>query len=136
MTATKVSEKKAAVVTVADDFGNLRTTLVNPYPDVAAGDLAYLDPARPHDVQIRPMLNSERPPDSRDSYPPGAMWLVWTSRSGFQVRSIVQVPAPYRKNIRSNVSRAIAKTAKFSTAHGHLFALAHAGADPFDKGAK
>lgn len=130
MTAPRATEKKSAVVTAADDFGNLRTALVKPYPDVAAGDLAYLDPARPHDVQIRPMLSTERPPASRDNYPPGAMWLVWTSRSGFQLRSIVQMPVPYRKNIRSNVSRAIAKTAKFSAAHGKMFALAHSGVDP------
>lgn len=128
--------KKAALVTAVDDVGNLSTTMENPYPDVTAGDLAYLDHTRPHEVQIRPMLVNERPPSSKGNYPPGAMWLVWTSRSGFQLRSIVQMPAPHRRNIRSNVARAIRKTTKFSPAHGKLFELAHSGIDPFVKGAK
>lgn len=122
-----------AMVTAVDDDGNMITTIENPYPDLAAGDLAYLDQSRLHEVQIRPMLDHERPPSSVDNYPVGAMWLVWQSRSGFQLRGIVHMPAPYRKNIRSNVSLAIRKTEKFSPLHGKLFALVHSGVDPFDK---
>lgn len=133
MTYATGTQKRKAMVTTVDDIGNVVTRIHNPYPDLTAGDLAYLDQSRLHDVQIRPMLDNERPPATADDYPPGSMWLVWTSRSGVQVRGVVHMPAPYRKNIRSNVALAIKKTAKFSPLHGKLFALAHSGVDPFDK---
>lgn len=134
MTGPRGTEKLKAMVTAVDDFGNQTTTIYNPYPDLSAGDLAYLDLSRPHDVQIRLMLDNERPPSAERNYPPGAMWIVWTSRTGSQVRGIVQMPAPYRKNLRSNVAMAIRKIGRFSKVHGHLFALAHAGADPLADG--
>lgn len=101
-------------------------------PDLEAGDLAYFDPDRPHDVQIRPLLANERPEGAIGTYPPGAMWVAWKSRTGKQIRAIVALPAPYRKNIASNVWKAIRKVHSYSPVHAALLTFAMQGVDVFD----
>lgn len=113
--------------------GLLRTSVRSAYPDPSIGDLVYFDQSRPHDVQIRPMIDGERPEGSGGPFPPGATWLVYQSPFGFQLRALVTMPAPYRRNIRSNVARAIRKVALVSQAHAQMFELAHSGIDPFAK---
>lgn len=112
--------------------GDLVTTIRSHSPDLLPGDLAYLDPNRPNDVQIRPMLDGERPAGSLGPFPAGSMWLVYVSpTTGHHLRSLVTLPAPYRKNIASNVARAIRRVAQVSPAHAHAFEMARKGVDPF-----
>ena len=111
--------------------GDLVTTMRSHMPDCAPGDLAFLDPSRPLDVQIRPMLDGERPRGSAKSHPPGATWLVWTSPLNVQLRALVTMPPPYRKNIASNVARAIRRVAQVSPEHAKAFEMALSGIDPF-----
>lgn len=125
--------KRTMVHTELDQkTGLLRTSVLKQFPDTSAGDLAYLDHSRPHDVQIRPMLDGERPRGSARSFPPGATWLVYISPLGFQLRSLVTMPSPYRKNIASNVARAIRRVARVSPAHAAAFEMAMGGVDPFE----
>lgn len=125
--------KRRMVHSVRDASGGLVTTLRNQMPDCGPGDLAFLDHSRPHDVQIRPMLDGERPEGSPGPFPAGATWLIWTSPQGMQLRALVTMPPPYRKNIGSNVARAIRQVAHVSPAHAKAFELALSGKDPFDQ---
>ncbi|HHY50166.1 MAG TPA: hypothetical protein GYA10_10510 [Alphaproteobacteria bacterium] len=102
-----------------------------PAPDLAAGDAQFLDESRPHELQTRPLLSSERTPNSIDEYPPGAQWLIYRSPTGKQLRAIIKVPLRYRRNVRSNMERAVEQVEKFDLAHGAMFRLALNGIDPF-----
>jgi hypothetical protein len=107
------------------------TSFVADTPNLEAGDAQFLDDERPFELQIRPLLASERTPNSVDDYPPGAHWLIFKSRSGKQLRAIVKLPFNRRKNTRSNALRAVEEVEKYDLRFGALFRLASRGVDPF-----
>lgn len=74
---TMVEQVKRMMMHSAYDTcsGVLVTSFHSHSPDLVPGDLAYLDPNRPHDVQLRPVLDGERPGGNYS----GATWLVWTA---------------------------------------------------------
>jgi hypothetical protein len=126
---TMVEQVKRMMMHSAYDTcsGVLVTSFHSHSPDLVPGDLAYLDPNRPHDVQLRPVLDGERPGGNYS----GTTWLVWTAPSGRQIRAIVALPAPHRRNVASNVTRAIRRVARVSPAHALAFEMACSGLDPF-----
>jgi len=112
---------------VGDDF----RSFIDDAPDWAPGDAEFLDADRPHELQVRPLLKSERTPRTTGEYPPGAHFLIYRSPTGKQLRAIVRLPFSRRKNIRSTAEYAVRQVAKFSAAHGVLFDMALRGLDPF-----
>lgn len=100
-------------------------------PDLDAADAQFLDADRPFELQIRPVLSSERTPTATGDYPPGAHWLIFKSVTGKQLRAIVKLPFSHRKNTRSNALRAVREVEKFDLRYGALFRLVSQGVDPF-----
>ena len=100
-------------------------------PDLRAGDAEFLDVDRPHELQIRPVLSSERTPTAIGDYPPGAHWLIFKSPTGKQLRAIVKLPYAHRRNTRSNALRGVREVEKFDLRYGALFRLVSRGVDPF-----
>lgn len=88
-----------------------------------AGDAQFLDQDRLHELQIRPLLNSERP-SSIAPYPPGTMMLV--VRGPIELRAVVKLSYPYRKNLFSNCIRALEQVERFDPQLGSLFRAAMA----------
>lgn len=96
-------------------------------PDYTAGDAQFLDDARPHEVQLRPILPSERTPRSSGKYPRGARQLVFKPLMGLELRAIVFLPSRHRGNTPENVRLAVREVSRFDKGFGRLFELALAG---------
>lgn len=96
-------------------------------PDYSAGDAQFLDDDRPHDVQLRPLLPSERTPRSSGKYPRGARLLVFRPPLGLELRAVVHMPSRCRDNTPENARLAVGEVARLDPALGKLFGLALTG---------
>lgn len=108
---------------VGDDY----VTRVLPLPSYSEGDSQFLDDARPFDVQLRPLLPSERTPRSSGRYPRGTRLLVFKPPLGLELRAIVFMPSRRRDNTAENVRLAIREVARMNPDLGKLFELAMTG---------
>lgn len=95
-------------------------------PDYTIGD-QLLDSSRPHDVQLRPMLPSERTPNSTGRYSRGARMLVFKPLIGMELRAFVHMPSGRRDNTEANVRLAVAELSKFDRGVAKLFEMALEG---------
>jgi hypothetical protein len=108
------------------------TSFTAEMPNIAAGDDQFLDPVeRVGKLRIRPMLDSERTPNSVGQYPAGASWLIFFSETGRQLRAIVKLPFGRRKNTPSNIALAVDQVEKHHPGYGLMFRVARDGVDPF-----
>lgn len=93
-------------------------------PDYSAGDAQFLDDTRPHDVQIRPLLPSERTPRSSGKYPRGTRLIVYRPLLGMELRAVVHLASRHRANTPENVRIAVAEVKRFDKSIGAAFELA------------